>query len=112
MEGQGDRLETFTIVTTDPSEWMSKYHDRLAVILAPNDYQRWLELGESSHLPTDLLRPNPEDQLKAWRVSNEVGNVRNNRPELVEPLVGSLDLPHFRCRFTLPLRYPKAAPWL
>jgi putative SOS response-associated peptidase YedK len=65
---------------------MAKYHDRLTVILEPSDYQRWLEPGEPSHLPTDLLRPYPESQLKAWRVSNDVGNVRNNWPELVEPI--------------------------
>jgi putative SOS response-associated peptidase YedK len=41
----GDRLETFTIVTTDPSEWMTKYHDRLAVILEPNDTDAGLSQG-------------------------------------------------------------------
>jgi putative SOS response-associated peptidase YedK len=83
----GEVVESFTIVTTDPSEWMAKYHDRMGVILEPKDYQRWLDPGEPTHLPIDLLRPYPEEQLKAWRVSNDVGNWRNNRPELVEPVL-------------------------
>jgi putative SOS response-associated peptidase YedK len=83
----GDVLESYAIVTTDPSEWMERYHDRMGVILEPKDYQRWLEPGEPSHLPIDLLRPYPEEQLKVWRVSNDVGNVRNNWPELIEPVL-------------------------
>jgi putative SOS response-associated peptidase YedK len=42
--------------------------------------------ADASLLPVDLLRPFPAEEMKAWRVSNNVGNVRNNRPELVEPV--------------------------
>lgn len=79
-------LETFTIVTTDPHEWMERYHDRMGVIVQPKDYDRWLQPGEPSRLPIDLLRPYPEELLKVWRVSNEVGNVKNDRPDLVLPV--------------------------
>lgn len=34
----GDVLESFAIVTTDPSERMAKYHDRMGVILKLKDY--------------------------------------------------------------------------
>ncbi len=63
-----------------------KYHDRMGVILKPKDYQRWLEEGEEHSLPLDLLRPYPEEELKSWRVSDEVGNYRNNWAELIEPV--------------------------
>jgi len=33
-----------------------------------------------------LLRPYPAEEMKAWKVGADVGNVRNNRPELVEEL--------------------------
>lgn len=36
----GEALESFAIVTTDPSDWMAMYHDRMAVNLKPNNYQR------------------------------------------------------------------------
>ncbi|HEY1902158.1 MAG TPA: SOS response-associated peptidase family protein [Terracidiphilus sp.] len=62
-------LESFAIVTVEPSEWMAKYHDRMGVILKPKDYQRWLEEGEEHSLPLDLLRPDPEEEMKSWRVS-------------------------------------------
>jgi len=65
---------------------MAQYHDRMGVILKPKDYQRWLEESEEYQLPIDLLRPYPEEEMKSWRVSNEVGNTRNNWAELIEPI--------------------------
>jgi putative SOS response-associated peptidase YedK len=82
----GKTLETYTVITTDPNELMESIHTRMPVILAPKDYERWLEPGEPSHPPVDLLRPYPAEAMTAWQVGSAVGNVRNNRPELVEPL--------------------------
>jgi putative SOS response-associated peptidase YedK len=82
----GKTLETYTVITTDPNELMEPIHNRMPVILHRQDYDRWLEPGEPSHLPVDLLRPYPAGEMKAWLVSRDVGNVRNNRPDLIEPI--------------------------
>ncbi len=82
----GEVLESFAIVTIDPSEWMAKYHDRMGVIIEPKNYQRWLEPGEVHSLPFDLLRPYPEEDMQSWRVSDKAGNTRNNWAELIEPI--------------------------
>jgi putative SOS response-associated peptidase YedK len=82
----GQALETYTILTTDPNELIKPIHNRMPVILSPKDYQRWLEPGEPTHLPIDLLRPYPAGEMKAWKVSSTVGNVRNNEPGLIEPI--------------------------
>lgn len=79
-------LETYTVLTTDPNELMEPIHNRMPVILAPNDYQRWLEPGEPTQLPVDLLRPYPAQKMRAWKVGSAVGNVRNNEPELIAPI--------------------------
>jgi len=60
------------------------------VILEPRDYERWLdsssrEPGDPTRPPVDLLRPYPAGKMQAWPVSQRVGNVRNNDPELLEP---------------------------
>jgi putative SOS response-associated peptidase YedK len=34
----------------------------------------------------DLLKPYPAEEMTAWKVGDAVGNVRNNRPELVDPI--------------------------
>ena len=82
----GQTLETFTIITTDPNELLEPIHNRMPVILHRRDYERWMESGEPSHPPVDLLKPFPAEEMKAWKVSRAVGNVRNNNPGLVEPV--------------------------
>ena len=86
----GQSLETYTVITTDPNELMQPLHNRMPVILHRQDYDRWLQPGDPSHLPIDLLRPYPADEMKAWPVGKDVGNVMNNRPELVEPVTSLL----------------------
>jgi putative SOS response-associated peptidase YedK len=81
----GKTLETYTVITTDPNELMGSIHTRTPVILAPKDYERWMEAGEPTHLPVDLLRPYPAEEMTAWKVSSAVGKVRNNDPSLVVP---------------------------
>lgn len=81
----GQPIETYTIITTDPNELMAPIHNRMPVIIALKDYQRWMAPAELSRLPIDLLRPYPADEMKAWKVSSAVGNVRNNEPKLIDP---------------------------
>jgi putative SOS response-associated peptidase YedK len=84
LSTQSEVLHTYTVITTDPNELMEPIHNRMPVILAPKDYQRWIEPGELPHLPVDLLRPYPAEEMIKWKVTRAVGNVRNNAPELVE----------------------------
>jgi putative SOS response-associated peptidase YedK len=76
-------LETFTILTTDPNEALEPIHNRMPVILEPKDYQRWVEPADAERLPVDLMRPYPAERMVAWPVSERVGNVRNDYPELL-----------------------------
>lgn len=82
----GEPLETFTILTTDPNELMETIHNRMPVILEPKNYDRWLDPGDAARPPVDLLCPYPAEQMTAWPVDQRVGNVRNNDPGLLEVL--------------------------
>jgi putative SOS response-associated peptidase YedK len=68
---------------------MEPVHHRMPVILAPEDWDTWLdpENTDTEEL-AKLLVPAPEEMLTLWPVDPAVGNVRNNRPELQEPLEG------------------------
>jgi putative SOS response-associated peptidase YedK len=85
----GEELFTCTILTTSANDLMESVHHRMPVILAPEDWDAWLD---PSNTDTDelakLLVPAPEEMLTLWPVDPAVGNVRNNRPELQEPLEG------------------------
>lgn len=81
---EGEPLETFTILTTDPNELAERVHDRMPVILERHEYSRWIEQGEPERLPVDLLRPYPGEKMRCWPVSERVGNVRNDDPDLLK----------------------------
>ncbi len=83
---QGAPLETFTILTTDPNELMEPVHNRMPVILERSDYPRWLDVGDLTRPPVDLLRPFPAEKMVAWPIGDRVGNVRNNDSHLLEQL--------------------------
>jgi putative SOS response-associated peptidase YedK len=85
----GQDLLTFTIITTDPNEVVQPLHNRMPVIIPAKDYDRWLKPGDPARPPVDLLRPFDADKMIAWRVDRAVGNVKNDRPELIEPSVSS-----------------------
>jgi putative SOS response-associated peptidase YedK len=64
-------------------------HHRMPVILPPEAWDAWLDPdNQDVEQLTVLLEPAPEDLLTLWPVDQAVGNVRNNRPELVRPLEG------------------------
>jgi putative SOS response-associated peptidase YedK len=81
----GETLTTFTIVTTTPNDVMAKIHDRMPVILRPEDYGAWLE-GDD---PQNLLRPAHNERLFAYAVSPAVGKIQNNDASLIEPIEDS-----------------------
>lgn len=83
----GQWLRTYTIITTDANELLASIHDRMPVILAAEEYPRWL--GEQSAEPQELLamlRPFPADLMTMHPVSRAVSNVRNDGSELLEPI--------------------------
>ena len=82
----GQVLRTYTILTTDPNELMEPIHNRMPVIIPPKDYERWMAPIDPPHLPVDLLRPYPAEEMRAWKVAKAVGNTRNNDASLVEPI--------------------------
>lgn len=82
---EGEPLETFTILTTDPNELAEPVHDRMPVILEPKDYTRWMEPGDPARPPIDLLRPLPAERMRCWPVNERVGNPKNDEAELLNP---------------------------
>src|SRR5215469_9461811 len=44
----GDPVETFTIITTRANRLVSEVHERMPVIIAPADYQRWLSAPDAT----------------------------------------------------------------
>ncbi len=81
-------LLSCTIITTTANELVEPLHDRMPVILRPEDWSAWLEPGELDAAELgSLLTPAPVELLHAYPVSPAVNSNRSDGPELVEPLV-------------------------
>ena len=62
---------------------MARIHPRMPVILHPKDYDRWLDREETERLPIYLLRPFESEEMEAFEANPDVGNARNNGPEML-----------------------------
>lgn len=80
----GEPLLTCTVVTTDATGGFAGVHDRMPLVLAESDWDRWLD--PEAPAPQDLLASTPDTAPMAMRkVATLVNNVANNGPELIEP---------------------------
>ena len=80
-------LRTFAIVTIGPNDVMRPIHDRMPVVVPESAWDHWLDptLADLAELQ-GLLVPADEAWLEAYPVSRRVNDVRNDGPELLEPL--------------------------
>lgn len=79
-------LRTVAIVTTTANDDVSAIHDRMPVVIQPEDWARWLApeaLGPDE--AGRLLRPAPSGQLALTEVTEVVNNPRHDTPEVLEP---------------------------
>jgi len=78
----GKPLETCSILTTIPNAVTSAVHDRMPVILNPDNYDLWLDPGlKDAALVSDLLRPCDARLMRCYPVSSRVNSVINDDEE-------------------------------
>lgn len=85
---QNDALETrsFTILTTAAPPPFDAIHDRMPLFVPASHHELWLNHGATN--AEDALRElhTCHVPLEAWPVSNNVGNVHNDTPTLIDPI--------------------------
>ncbi len=77
---------TCTVITTDAADDLGRIHDRMPLMVEPDRWHTWLDPRTDKDDLMALLVPAMPGRLEAYPVSPAVGNVRNNGPELLEPL--------------------------
>ena len=86
---KGDKpIDSFTIITTSASEMIRKLHDRMPVILAPEQFDAWLNPQATPDDLDPLLAPAPGAALDAHPVSPRVNSPRQSDPSMIEPIAG------------------------
>ncbi|MDO8309372.1 MAG: SOS response-associated peptidase [Actinomycetota bacterium] len=77
---------TCTVITTEASDEVGRIHDRMPMTVARDDWPAWLDPQIGPEAAGPLLAPAMTAALAAYPVSTLVNNVRNNGPELLDPL--------------------------
>jgi len=84
---QTEWLVTCCIVTTEANELLAPVHDRMPVLLAREDWARWLDREQQDPAALqDLLKPSPPQWLHAWPVARTVSSGAAEGQALIDPL--------------------------
>lgn len=83
----GKVIESCTILTTEANALLKQIHDRMPVILGPDDYDRWLDPGITDPgRVADLLKPFDARLMRVYPVSAAVNRVENDEPECAKEI--------------------------
>jgi len=82
----GETVKSCAMVITDANEFVAEVHDRMPVILEPDQFEPWL----AGSAGVELLKPAADDALQRWPVSKRVNSSRANADDatLIDPLTG------------------------
>jgi putative SOS response-associated peptidase YedK len=83
----GDILRTCCVITTGPNDVMQTIHDRMPVLIAEQDWARWL--GGPADALVELIQPyrpnTTADDMQAWPVNRRVSKTSEDDAGLITP---------------------------
>lgn len=84
---EGINIYSCSVITTVPNELMTSIHDRMPVILKPEDEKDWLNpsINDPAFLQ-QYLKSFDSEQMEAFEVSTDVNSPKNNSPNLIQQI--------------------------
>jgi len=83
----GKRVESFTIITTEPNELVRPIHNRMPVILRPEDEEQWLDASRTPFVKAkSLLKTLSREMMDAHDVSPIINSAKYDGPECIQPV--------------------------
>ena len=87
MSADGAEMDTAAVLTTAANASIAPIHDRMPVVIHPQDFSRWLDcLNQEPRDVADLMKPASNEYFEAIRVSDLVNKVANSGPEVQKPV--------------------------
>jgi putative SOS response-associated peptidase YedK len=83
-----EQLMTVTLITDEPNDKVAEIHNRMVVCLPEEAWDTWLDPAVGHDEAAKLLVPIPSDRIEVYPIVPLVSNVKNEGPELLEPLPG------------------------
>jgi len=86
-DGSGKWLKTCSILTTIPNAVTATVHDRMPVVLHPDNYDLWLDPGmQDVAAISELLKPYDARLMRCYAVSTRLNHVANDDEECSRPI--------------------------
>ncbi len=83
----GGKVESFTIITTEPNDLIEPIHNRMPAILQPEDEEQWLDASRTTFTKArSLLKPLAAELMDAHDVSPIVNSAKYDGPECIQPV--------------------------
>jgi len=73
----GEKLKSWTMIITEPNEFVAEVHDRMPVLLQEDQFQPW-RIGEAGK---EILVPASNDYLQRWAVSKRVNSSKSDKDD-------------------------------
>jgi len=87
---QGEPIESCTILTTEANKLMMPIHDRMPVIIPPDQFDLWLDPAvHDEKVLSGMLRPFNSSDMIAYPISTLVNSPKNDVAACIEPLKGT-----------------------
>jgi len=87
--------ESCVLLTTSPNEVVRVVHERMPVIIAPEDFKLWLDSKDVRDFEKiqKLFKPFGADKMEAYEVDNWVNDPQHDDPRCLEPFQNPETLP-------------------
>lgn len=90
-EPGGSEIDTGVILTAGANADIAHIHERMPVVIQPEDFSRWLDCrGREPRDVADLLKPAPAGFFETIPVGDLVNKVANTGPEIQQPFAGDI----------------------
>jgi putative SOS response-associated peptidase YedK len=87
QDPEGRDWGTYSIITTEPNKDIEPIHNRMPLILHPDDESTWLDPSmDDANILYDIMRPYPDGGLLIDKVSRDVNTLKVDDARLITPL--------------------------
>lgn len=84
-DAENSIINSFSIITTEANSLCEDIHNRMPVILKPENEQSWLQENNEDSLKKLLVLFDPR-KMDAYAISKEVNSPKNNSAEIILPV--------------------------
>jgi putative SOS response-associated peptidase YedK len=82
----GGTLESFSIITLPPNDFIRPFHNRIPAILQRDEEEPWLDCNNPFEKVRGVLEPFPSELMAAHQTTTRVNNPRYDEPDCADPV--------------------------